>query len=248
MKKTIVIVSIIFVLLAYPYWQIRNLDPEGACKEIQYLSICFDAWEQALYQGRDWHFQKLPSDQYLITNFHNNKESFYKRAEISLKRGLVGGEEFDYWENKIGVSMSRYLTVHNHPPKERSVNDLLKKEKYFPDISFSEYIARPRIKPEDIPLWPHHEFVHSSTKYIRGVEHGDLSFYGRYKSYLYFPFPPPINNGKLTDNDGAEWKKYKLVENLDGPPWPSDWKDGVCWLRQLDEHWFLALCRDMVGG
>ena len=86
MKKHIakLIVLILLAGLLSVYWQIRNVDPEGACKGFRNFSMCWDAWMEYDHDGL---FKQLPSDQNMIDRFHTYRSDFYELKD--LKFGFV---------------------------------------------------------------------------------------------------------------------------------------------------------------
>lgn len=77
MNKFTVFVAVLALLFitafAGVYWKIRDIDPEGACKDLRNFSLCQDAWRNHM---PSWTFQKLPTDQKMIDNFKRYRTDF----------------------------------------------------------------------------------------------------------------------------------------------------------------------------
>ena len=218
MKNTIVIVSIIFVLLGYPYLQIRNLDPEGGCKELKYLPLCAQArWDELFGGVFPWHFETLPADQEMIDNFEKHQDEFESIMKNDSRNRWIEKTKADH------LGLFEYINYFSFVPKAEET------------------------KQQMMLFWAY-ELEAASTRYVKGARGTDMSMLLRTKGYVYFTTPPLIKNGVLFHPDHSPSRQFKLVNNLDGPPWPLDWQSGRCWLRQLNERWFLSLCRDQIGG
>lgn len=208
--------------LSYAYWQIRNLDPEGGCKDSKYLSMCMGAWEAAWMSGLSWHFRTLPTDQEMVERFRAHRSDFEMMKNKAVK--TYEGDIWREWEGKIGVLGSESLVSYPQTPEEKA-----------------KHISR---------TWAY-LFPIAETRYVKNATSEDLAMLMRTKGYVYFHSPPRVNGEYLfglPDAGGKPAWRAHLLSSLNGPPWPSDWKSGNCWLRQIEPQWFLALCRDRVGG
>lgn len=207
--------------LGYAYWQISNLDPEGGCKELKYWSFCARAWERT-WGGLGWHFQSLPTDQEMIDRFKTYRSDFEEMAEEITRASYIGIVILDRkWADKLDLSVAESIVSYPQTQDDKTRN-ILRSWAYLLRVA--------------------------DTRYVRGATHRDLDMLLRTKGYVYFRSPPQIEGGYLVPLPN-HWKLVTpVLPSLDGPPWPSDWKSGNCWLRQIEPQWFLALCRDMVGG
>lgn len=218
-KLVLILVLLLSGWLGYAYWQIRELDPEGGCKEIKYWSLCWNAWEDSWMSPLPWGFRVLPTDQEMTDRFREYRSDFEAMKDKAIK--TRDGDIWREWEDKIGVLGSESFARYPLTPEEKS-----------------KYTSR---------TWAY-LFPVSETRYIKDATSQDLAMLLRTKGYIYFRSPPQVEGGHLLGLPGHPKYPVRMLPSLDGPPWPSDWKSGYCWLRQIEPQWFLALCRDRVGG
>lgn len=208
--------------LGYAYWQIRQFDPEGGCKELKYFSLCSDAWVSAWMVGLPWHFQMLPTDEEMIARFKTHCGDF--EAMKSKAVSIVGGDVYREWENETGVYGTDSLAYYPMTPEEKATNT-----------------ARD---------WGYF-FRVADTRYVKDAISDDMAMLLRTKGYVYFRSPPLLDGEYVMGFPNASGRplwRWRLLPSLDGPPWPPDWKSGECLLRKIEPQWFLSLCRDRVGG
>jgi hypothetical protein len=205
--------------LGYAYWQIRELDPEGGCKEMKYWSLCWNAWEDSWMSGLPWRFRALPTDQEMIDRFRKHHGDFEAMKDKAVKTSQ--GDIWREWEDTSGVYRSEPFASYPRTPEEKA-----------------RHTSR---------TWAY-SFRVEDTRYVKDASIQDLAMLMRTKGYVYFRSPPQIEDGYLRGLPGQPKYLFRVLPSLDGPPWPSDWKSGDCWLRQIEPQWFLALCRDRVGG
>ena len=65
-----------------------------------------------------------------------------------------------------------------------------------------------------------------------------------WKEFVYFPNSPKIVNGYLmspVNKNGKTIRLAKIVQGLDD--YPDNWKRGECFLRKLEDQWFMRMCR-----
>lgn len=209
--------------MGYAYWQVRELDPEGGCKELKYLSLCWSAWEPAWMGGLPWNFRALPSDQEMIERFIKHRSDFENLKNMTVQKYYYGNLSGQGNEG-IGVWRSESFAYYPRTPEEQQ-----------------KHISR---------TWAD-LFRVADTRYVKDATADDLALLLRSKSYVYFRSPPQIKDGYVyspPDEDGKPIYRVKVLPSLDGPPWPSNWKRRECLLRPIEPQWFLALCRDRVGG
>lgn len=220
MKKSLIISAAILALLAYPFWRVINLDPEGGCKDPQYFPLCMNAWLESVEGGFSWEFRKLSTDQEMMEHFAQNRSGF---ETIVKKLFYSDGTVRDHFVAKLGIDMAQDFES-------------------YPEINSKE-------NNHFSPVWAVF-FPVSDTRYVIDTTKDDLFFHLRTKGYVYYRTSPTILDGfqmNLPDAEGKIKRRHRVMESLDGPPWPSDWKKGFCWLRKLEGQWFIALCRDRVG-
>ncbi|MDP1871282.1 MAG: hypothetical protein Q8K61_06615 [Gallionella sp.] len=207
--------------MGYAYWQIRNLDPEGGCKEVKYFSLCSGAWIDAWVVGLPWHFQTLPSDEEMIGRFKMHRSDFeaMKNRAVKFDGGLVDRQ----WEKETGVYGGESVLLYPETPEEKV-----------------KHSARE---------WGY-EFWVASTRYVTDSTTDDMTKLLWSKGYIYFKTPPQVEGEYLLDfpHEGYPQRRWRLSPSLNGPPWPSDLKSGHCWMRQIESQWFLSLCRDQFNG
>lgn len=208
--------------MGYAYWQTRNLDPEGGCKDTQYFSLCFNAWSMTWFGFGAWDFKRLPTDEEMIERFKVHRLDFE-----TMKNKLL--------ENFGGFIMD-----------EKSETGV-----YWGD-RFASYPLTQDEKIKHISRDWGYEFRVADTRYVKDATSQDLSMLLRTKGYVYFRSPPQVENGYVQGFPYREGEtarpRWRLLPSLNGPPWPEDWKSEHCWLRQIEPQWFLSLCRDQVGG
>lgn len=220
--KTVLLSMLLIVFAggASIYWQIRNVDPEGACRDSANLSRCFDAWAEYNYGGL---FKKLPTDQELIDRFQSYRGDFEEIKNMSIPGGFVP----DSLQKRTGVW---YAGARG----------------YWPATVYSE----PSKSHDDHKQWYARYFPVTATMYIDGAGK-NWPKVNREKGYVYFPLPAPkIENGHvvgLTGKDGRKYSSWRVLDQLD-KDWPADWRSGECLLRRIEPQWFLALCKDRIGG
>lgn len=207
------------------YWQIRNIDPEGACKRFEYFSRCWDTW--ANYHP-DHNFKKLPTDTEMIERFNQYRQDLDTIKERVVSRGY-------YSSDRINLEWEARHRVH----------DAYKMMPWPPNIYSSSHFVAPTSNRE----WAY-EFHVDSTMYIAGTGK-EWPRVNRLKGYLYFPLPEPnIEQGRLLGPihfTSGQRRSWRVREQLDGD-WPEDWASGECLLRRIEPQWFLFLCKDHVGG
>jgi hypothetical protein len=200
-----IIVAVLLLGLAYTYWQVRQVDPEGGCTELQYLSLCLEAW----LDNDATEFKRLPSDRELMERFrtyHADFDVLARRAER-----LQGSESMTGWRDKLGITDAEV----------------------FADDPWAFLFS---------VAW---------SKYVRGVNPKDWPLVNHLKGYIYFASPLRVDGPFLLGppgKDGTPKYRERLLETLDGPPWPSEWRPRECVLRRIEPQWFLAICKDRVGG
>lgn len=217
-----VVAGLLFAVWSgYAYWQIRSLDPEGGCKELKYFSLCSGAWVSTWFSPLSWHFQTLPSDEEMIERFRAHRGDFEAMKNKAVK--FVGGLVDRQWEKETGVYGGERFAVYPMISKDGEKNIL-----------------------QD---WGY-EFRVADTRYVKDATSDDMAMLLRTKGYIYFRTPPQVDGEYLLGFSRGDYPKLKwrLLPNLNGPPWPSDWETGHCWMRQIEPQWFLSLCRDQVGG
>jgi hypothetical protein len=208
--------------MGYAYWQIRNLDPEGSCKELKYFSLCSGAWMDAWGVGLPWYFKTLPTDEEMIERFRTHRGDFEAMKNKAVS--FVGGEVYREWEKETGVYGTERF-AHYPPTPEDDAKNSVRDWGYF--------------------------FRVADSRYVKDATSEDMAMLMRTKGYVYFRSPPIVDGEYVMgfpDAAGKPLWRWRLLPSLNGPPWPSDWKTGHCWLRQIESQWFLALCRDQVGG
>lgn len=228
-KRTMHVLASFFALLLVVglfsiYWQVRNIDPEGACKEFKYFSRCWDAWFN--YHPADT-FKKLPTDQQMIDSFNQYRHDFDEAKEQAMSHYHMSFLDNPVWKKRHGIDY-----FHLMAPWSRSILE-----------------SNGFIEPDNGREWAY-EFHVASTMYIAGAGK-EWPWVNRLKGYVYFPLPEPqIEHGRL---QGAILKKrnermsWRVLEQLDGN-WPEDWASLECLLRRIEPQWFLFLCKDRVGG
>lgn len=226
MKPTKPKLSLVFGLLlvgwlGYAYWQIRNLDPEGGCKELKYFSLCSGAWIDAWVVGLPWHFQTLPTDEEMIERFRTHRNDFEAMKNRAVQ--FVGGLVDRQWEKETGVYGGERFAVYPMTLEDKEKNILRD--------------------------WGY-EFRVADTRYVKDATSDDMAMLLRTKGYVYFLSPPQMEGEYILgfSHEGYPKLRWKLLSSLNGPPWPTDWQSGRCWMRQIEPQWFLSLCRDQVGG
>lgn len=221
-KSKLALISALLLVgwMGYAYWQIRNLDPEDGCKELKYFSLCSGAWIEAWEVGLPWYFRTLPTDEEMINRFRTHRSDFeaMKNKAMGNSAGFLGRE----WEDKTGVQGAERFALYPQTSK---------KAKLISD------------------LWAV-EFGVEETRYVKDATSDDMAMLRRTKGYVYFRTSPQVEGEYLLDfpHEGYPQRRWRLLPSLNGPPWPSDWKSGHCWMRQIEPQWFLSLCRDQVGG
>lgn len=211
--------------VGYAYWQIRDIDPEGGCQELEYWSLCLSAWEHSLQTGMSWHFRNLPTDQKMIDQFKAYREDFNEMAGEAARSNVYMTSLNRKWADKHEILMA--VGIASYPKtSEEVVKNTSRASAYL--------------------------FPVASTRYVKGATGNDLAMALRTKGYVFFRDVPEIAGERFLgarNSDGPQLLQgLKVSSRLDGPPWPSDWRAENCWLRPIETQWFLALCRDRVGG
>jgi hypothetical protein len=222
---TSLIKGITLVAFLLAYWQVRNLDPEGACKEFKYFFRCWDAW---LNYHPTHNFKKLPTDDEMIEHFRRYFDDLDKIRVQALSNGFYSS---DYENPKWKV--------------EHGVYQVYKMIPWPPSI----YSSSHSIASTNNHEWAY-KFLVDSTMYIAGAGK-EWPWVNRLKGYAYFPLPKPrIEQGKLlgtTQFTSGQRRFWRVLTQLD-KDWPEDWASGECLLRRIDPQWFLILCKDHIGG
>lgn len=226
MNKFFVFVATLALLLviafASVYWNVRSIDPEGACKDLRNFSLCADAWFNHNYDGA---FHKLPTDQEMIDNFKEYRTDF-EGILNKLQRGYVSLDILSTESIRSGIYASYRLMP------------------WTPNVYSSPHFEDPASNRE----WSW-QFHVDSTLYIEGAEE-HWPWVNRLKGYAYFPLPvPQIAQGRLIGpvlKNGQPFS-WRVLDQLDGN-WPADWAHDECLLRRIEAQWFLFLCKDHVGG
>lgn len=206
------------------YWQVRNVDPEGACKGFEYFSRCLDAW--ANYHPAI-NFKKLPTDAEMIEHFKQYRQDFNEARDQAMSQlSYAGFLNNPAWKARHGIDY--FYSMMPWPP----------------NIYSSSYFIEPISNREWV--W---QFNVASTMYI--IKAGkEWPWVNRLKGYLYFPLPEPrIEQGRLLgpiSKKSGQRSSWRMLEQLDGN-WPEDWSSGECLLRRIETQWFLFLCKDHVG-
>lgn len=215
---------VITVLLAY--WQVRNLDPEGACRGFEYFSRCWDAWAN-YYPALT--FKKLPTDEEMIESFNQYRQDFDEaKDQVVSSYPYMSGLHNPVWKARHGID--NFYNMIPWPP--------------------NVYSSPPPIdEPTSNREWAWRFYV-ESTMYIAGAGE-EWPWVNRLKGYLYFPLPEPrIEQGKLLGARqfaSGQSRPWRVLAQLD-ENWPEDWVSGECLLRRIEPQWFLILCKDHVGG
>jgi len=76
-----------------------------------------------------------------------------------------------------------------------------------------------------------------------------MRYSGIYKVYYYFPQIPQIREGHILlpeyhslDERITTRLGQRVFDSLDD--YPPDWRRGECVLKRMDDHWFIAMCRN----
>lgn len=206
--------------LAGIYWQIRNVDPEGACKDSGNFSMCWDAW----FEYRPY-FKVLPSDQEMIDSFKKHRGDFDEIRDKAL-------------------SQRGYMMSLNNPPWKARVGHAYQIVPWTPSV----YSSPRFVEPASTHEWSW-EFHVDETMYIAGARK-NWPHVNRLKGYAYFPLPAPrVEQGRLLGpmlKNGQQFSR-RVLEQLDGN-WPADWASYECLLRRIEPQWFLFICKDHIGG
>ncbi|HEY8098829.1 MAG TPA: hypothetical protein VIE65_22400 [Methylobacter sp.] len=215
------------------YWRLKDIDPEGGCKDISNFSLCFDAWTSGYDGPLIKSFRKLPTDQELIDNLQRHRSDFDEALSRIFSRSFgfaLYPDKSSGWHSRAGLVFANRWCLW--PPKVYT--------------SASGHFDEPRRSIE----WAW-RFPISTTKYIKEVGK-DWPWGNRQKGYIYFPQTvPEIEHGRLI---GPVYKttlletkaSWRVLEQLD-ESWPDDWAHDECLLRRIEPHWFLYLCRDIIG-
>ncbi|MDD2723741.1 MAG: hypothetical protein PHH59_06930 [Methylovulum sp.] len=207
------------------YWQVRNLDPEGACKGFEYFSRCWDTW--ANYHPAH-NFKKLPTDEEMIKRFYAYNNELEAIKERALSRGSYSSDYSNLeWKTRHGIYAVYKMIIW--PP--------------------NVYDSSPSILSANNREWAY-KFLVDSTMYIAGAGK-EWPWVNRLKGYVYFPLPAPrIEHGVLLGAmqfASGKYRPWRVLPQLD-QDWPEDWASGECLLRRIEPQWFLILCKDHVGG
>lgn len=213
------------------YWRVKDIDPEGGCKDLSNLYLCFDAWASGYDDPSIKSFRKLPTDQELIDNLQRN------RSEFDEALGIIFSHQFGFalytgkpagWHSKAGLLFANRWGLW--PPKVYT--------------SVSGYFNEPRQSIE----WAW-QFPIATTKYIKNV--GKYWPWGtRQKGYIYFPkMAPEIEHGRLIGpvyktSFSEKKESWRVLDQLDGN-WPDDWAHNECLLRRVEPQWYLYICKDV---
>lgn len=221
-----VLVLLLVAGLVSLYWQIRNVDPEGACKRLGNFSMCWDAWMEYDYGGL---FKKLPTDQEMIDSFKKHRGAF------------------DEIRNKVVSQQNYYMSFVNSEFHKRTGVWSATSFGSWPSTVYSDSKkSEGRDHTQEFAL----SFPVDETKYIAGAGK-DWPKVNRLKGYAYFPLPAPkIENGHvigLIDKDGRKLSSWRVLDQLD-KDWPADWAHYECLLRRIEPQWFLFICKDHIGG
>lgn len=206
------------------YWQMRNVDPEGACKGLNNLSMCWDAWME---YDHDELFRKLQPDQEMIDNFKKY-------------RG-----DFDAIKEKVISQQNYYMSFVNSDFRKQTGVWWVGAFGYWPSTVYSNYLMpREGGRKQEFAL----SFSAEGTMYIAGAEKNWPKI-NRQKGYAYFPLPiPRIEQGRLLGPMlNGQKLSWRVLEQLD-KDWPTDWASYECLLRPIEPQWFLFICKDHIGG
>jgi hypothetical protein len=213
-------VLILFLVagLASIYWQIRNIDPEGACKDFGNFSMCWDAWVEYDHSGL---FKKLPTDQELIGRFHSYRGDFDKISNMAMpevvphelrkRTGVWVSSSLGYWPSTMYSDTPKSDKDHQGFARSFSVDETM-------------YIAG---AGKD---WP-------NVNRVKGYAYFPLPTPRIENGHVI----------GLIGQDGRKLSSWRVLDQLDGD-WPADWAHYECLLRRIEPQWFLFLCKDHIGG
>ena len=236
---------IVFSIFSLTYERIKDIDPEGACRELRYFATCVSVIGEELPPLQL--FRPLPTDEEMIDKFYRYHNEFEAALKIILtQRSQMSSFDTPEWRVRSGLFR---FNIWQRWPKETYEERPTQRSNSISEMAFAFDIA--------------------STKYIRGSEQ-EWPWGGRQKGYVYFPLPAPkISNGWLIgpmyepgrlNNVPNGWSQkgwpypggrnriaWRVRDQLNND-WPEDWVSFECLLRQIEPQWFLYLCKDQTGG
>lgn len=237
---------IVLVIFSLIYWRIKDIDPEGGCRELKYFATCVSVIGEELPPLEL--FKPLPTDQEMIDKFYGYRDEF----EAALRQTLAT-RSLSIWFYQSPESRERIglidFTSWGRWPKKTYEESPIQLSNSISEMAFA--------------------FRMASTKYIRGSEQ-EWPWVDREKGYVYFPSPVPrISNGwligpmygpNLISNVPKGWSQkgwpypgdrrriaWRVRDQLNNN-WPEDWASFECLLRPIEPQWFLYLCKDQTGG
>ncbi|MFM9912935.1 MAG: hypothetical protein ACKVN9_05330 [Methylophilaceae bacterium] len=181
------IVALLLAIWLGLYLIVRNVDPEGACKEPRYFSLCLDAWMSHA------EFRALPSDRELIDTFHQHRAEFEKvMRPVLIQRArhqpILSFDAMSY--SKLNVFFG-YIFV-----------------KYF---AATQGPARAEMHANSL------YFAASGTKHIYSADKDMWPWVWKDKGYVYFFDGPYIENGRVWMHNKVPLpdRSFRLVKSLD---------------------------------
>lgn len=190
-------------------------------------------------------FNPLPGDEKMIAHFQAHREEF--AALVQKFKAFTPTKEnpiFEVAENKalmkkaaIGrvteVGYGGFWYPNPYSPESVRHYETLAKEAGTNVLNFIHPYRAINFSMEEQPLGRSYRMTVLFSAGVIWVM----------KSFVYFPEPPKIENGRLwypVNTSGELWLSRRAFSSLDW--YPLEWERGECLYRQIEPHWFINMC------